>query len=507
MWPFSKKQEPVQRKHRPQKNLRMLTNDSSIITEEISRLMPNSAAGMYNPNQVFNSEAKSIRHRCRKLCMTSDLATRYIEMDVDNVIGEGITLKIPANVLSTEQYEHFTRAWNKFTCTKNFGVRKQFNFNTFQREVERFRAVDGESFVVLVETNDEAGFRVDIIDAERVGAHLQPNGADVGPLVIENGEYLRYGIFFDTYGRITKYRVSRDVRTPSDTFDVPSDHCLHLFNRKFPDQIRGISDIMPVIDSIGHHEAYLNAELIAKKISAQAMGFITQNPNTQLSDNEFVEDGSPLAIEETFEAGVFKELPPGYDIKSFSGGTQPAELQAMTKEVVSSVARGLNVFYNSLAGDLSSINYSSARYGALEERKMWRTRQNAMCDVILDPIFEMFVKKYAKRNGLDETLVEDLLLTRIWICPKWASVDPQKEADYYEKMIANGLKTRHDIIVEDGGDPEYVIPAWFAEQKKFIEASQPEVEKDDPVPAEKPEVTTEEETNTEEVKPVNKDDE
>ena len=61
------------------------------------------------------------------------------------------------------------------------------------------------------------------------------------------------------------------------------------------------------------------------------------------------------------EAGTIQQLPQGTDLSNFKLTTQQLRLTRFSKTVLRQISAGLNVSYNSLSNDLTSVNYSSIR--------------------------------------------------------------------------------------------------------------------------------------------------
>ena len=114
--------------------------------------------------------------------------------------------------------------------------------------------------------------------------------------------------------------------------------------------------------------------------------------------------------------------------------------------------------YNSLSSDLEGVSYSSIRSGTIEERDQWRVKQSWMINHFMMPIYERWLSMQLLTNsiGLGMTQYESLLDVR-WQAKSWNWVDPLKDIKASVEGINAGIKTRSEVISEQGGDIEDVF--------------------------------------------------
>jgi capsid protein len=127
-----------------------------------------------------------------------------------------------------------------------------------------------------------------------------------------------------------------------------------------------------------------------------------------------------------------------------------------------------------LAGDLSSVNYSSARIGLLEDRTLWESLQSQLIDIFCLPVYnawlEMGLLKTAIVNNLGQPLPafqKEKYSKVIFLPRRWHWVDPSKEATAYKLQLAMGLRSRADILREQGIDPDQMFAEIAEEQRLF----------------------------------------
>jgi len=125
----------------------------------------------------------------------------------------------------------------------------------------------------------------------------------------------------------------------------------------------------------------------------------------------------------------------------------------------------LGVAYNSLSSDLEGVSYSSIRSGTIEERDQWRVKQNWMIQHFMLPIYEQWLQMQLLKNTInqDMTMFDSLMEVR-WQAKSWDWVDPLKDIKASVEAINAGLKTRSDVISQQGGDIEDVYDQLAYEQ-------------------------------------------
>jgi capsid protein len=105
---------------------------------------------------------------------------------------------------------------------------------------------------------------------------------------------------------------------------------------------------------------YREAELVAARVAASKMGFITSPDGDGYTEDDLEDTHAPVM---SAELGSFEQLPTGMDIKLFDPTHPTSAFSDFHKAVLRGIASGLGVSYASLASDLENVNYSSIRQG------------------------------------------------------------------------------------------------------------------------------------------------
>ena len=165
-------------------------------------------------------------------------------------------------------------------------------------------------------------------------------------------------------------------------------------------QSRGFSPIASVLKELKMLHAYAEAELVASRVNASAMGFITSPSGDQFTGEDTSSDGfSPMM---NVEAGTIQQLPQGSDFKKFDTSHPTTAFDPFIKSILRQISAGLNISYNDLSNDYSSVNYSSIRQASLNDRDYYKTIQQFVINHFCKPVYERWLKMYLTSN--DEQL-------------------------------------------------------------------------------------------------------
>jgi lambda family phage portal protein len=220
-------------------------------------------------------------------------------------------------------------------------------------------------------------------------------------------------------------------------------------------QVRGVPWFHAVLLEGKNLAVYKGGVLDSCKMMAMSGGFFTKT----------LEDGVPPPIGEEDEDGVEKEItvdfspasfhiaPDGYKFEQFDP-KQPTQNHAeYVKLLEGEIAAGLDVPYFDLTGDLSNVNYSSARVGQADERDVWRDLQDFVAGVFCREVYHSWVRSSMLTGALRLTNREYVEVQNpSWRPRGWRYVDPQKEISANVEALANKLTTWTDVLGEQGID-------------------------------------------------------
>jgi lambda family phage portal protein len=218
---------------------------------------------------------------------------------------------------------------------------------------------------------------------------------------------------------------------------------------EWPGQVRGVPWISPALRSLAMLDGYREAELTAARVAAAKMGFYTIGSDEEVpaeleADGALVQEATP---------GGFELLPKGVDFKNFDPQHPNQAFADFVAAALRPAASAVGLSYNAFANDAQGLNYSALRATELEDRDEFKTLQAWMISSFCVPMF---------RDWLEAALLNDALglpASKLWkfnapefIGRGWQWVDPRNEVASNAEAVALGIKSRTQIVAEQGGD-------------------------------------------------------
>lgn len=234
---------------------------------------------------------------------------------------------------------------------------------------------------------------------------------------------------------------------------VAASDIAHVFEPRFPGQVRGVSWLAPVATRLLQLDSLEDAALMKARVSALFAGFIRDVEGSSTGNDDLASGDLSL------EPGTLRLLPAGQDI-TFSPVADMSGLNDFTRHLARTVAAGSGIPYAIVTGDLSDTNYSSGKMG-LEAFKRRRTAicASLLATRLLDPVWRRFatlevlsgrlVAPDFARNSAD-------YLGATWAWPAWAPLEPYREARADAELIKAGVRSREEVIASRGRDPAEV---------------------------------------------------
>jgi lambda family phage portal protein len=268
-------------------------------------------------------------------------------------------------------------------------------------------------------------------------------------LTTPQGGYIRQGVEFDANSKRVAYwlfkRHPGDVGLPLGGLvseRIPAEEVTHVFRVDRPGQSRGATWFSPILLKMRDFNDYEDAQLIRQKIAACFSVFtMDAEPSIDTAANAT----SDLA--DRVEPGMIMNLPPGKDVK-FGNPPGVEGYGDYARAQLRSIAAGLNLPYEVLTGDLSQVNFSSARMGWLEfQRSIHQWTYGMFIPQFCDPLWFWFIEAAALVNSK----VDGVAAT--WTPPRREMINPSEEVKAAITAIRAGIQTRSDFIRSLGNDP------------------------------------------------------
>jgi lambda family phage portal protein len=310
--------------------------------------------------------------------------------------------------------------------------------------------IDGEAFTHFAVDDDSLKLRYLASD------QIDPARTIVGNMSGAASPRIVQGIEVDAAGRRTAYWVlptAPDVPWASvgPPVSVPPMDIAHLFEPRFPGQLRGLSPLVPVATRLLDLDALEDAALKKAQISCLFAGFIRDLDNASGLAGDGKVDPATLSI----EPGSLRVLPGGADVTF----TQPSDMQGIDgtlKHMARSACAGASVPYMLASGDLAETSFSSAQVGQQAFRRRIRAFQsNCLVGQVLAPIWRRFVLLEVLTGRIrapDFERAPQAYLTAKFIFRGWPATDPLKAAKADVLELNARIRSRTEIIGENGRD-------------------------------------------------------
>ena len=449
-----------------------------------------------------------MRARSRDWAVNTDMGRRYVQLVKDNIIGASAPrLQVRAMMapgssqldeLGNNTIEAHWAAW----CAGPCDVTGRLSFAQLCRTLVACAARDGEYLVRRVRHSSlPYGYALQMMDVDRM---LTGNG---GAAQAEGANHVRLGVEVDQIGRVQAYHLHS--MHPSDSGSgkapaayanrVPADGMFHGYVLERPEQLRGYPWTAAILKRANTLDTYEQYAVQAAKIGAAKMGFYTIDkdaPVTEMTVEDF-KDATGNLVQDV-EAGMLEALPPGVNFESFNPDYPHQNFDSFVTTCVRGIAAGLNVAHHNLSGDMTGVNYSSARIAELSERQHWMGLQQWFIDGFVVPVFREWLGLALASGAITlpasgKSMPGDTLPK--WVAAasfqprRWGWVDPRADMDASVTSLENHLRSHRQIADEQGVDLDDVLSdeSRYREQVALL-GLQPAAGK--PVAPQQPNTTT-----------------
>jgi lambda family phage portal protein len=400
--------------------------------------------------------------RAREAALDNDYIRNYLKMVRDNVVGpKGFQLLPQIKDLDTGNSDRLAgdaiqAAYKEFSHKGNFDATGTMSRADFEALVAMTWATDGEAFIVRT-TGPNAGpwgFSWQLRDATL----LEVTHNEVLP----SGNVIRFGIEYDANTwRPVRYHFRRYAQEQLDyvaTYGskyeiVDARDVIHVFRPEMTGQKRGLSQVRTAIWRLRMLKGFQDAAVTNAEATAEKLGIIKDPDGTNTEDEE---------LEINSERASFLNIG-NREFSPFTSQFPDSQTGPFCADMLRGSSAGLGVSYASLASDLTGVNFSSIRQGALDEREAWKGIQEWFVEACIRPMYESWLshallRERIKVNGrpLKPERIEKYKQVA-WQGRRWSWIDPASEMAAHEKALALKLETRSSIIRDNGRDPDDVF--------------------------------------------------
>jgi len=434
-----------------------------------------------NPISETVDKGEDIREGVRDLFKNSPVSGALLRRMAYKVVGPGLTLQarpdyealgLPKEQASTwtKQVEREFRMWSK-TCDAT--QTDSLNRLAFLALLSWMR--DGDVF---------AGFPM----VKRKGQVYQTrvmliDGAQVGNNLSMMREGWLGGVKCDKYGAPEAYYI-RDWNPQLNDWaltgkEIPAfgsktgrRNIVHLVNKEWIGQRRGVSILAPVIEPLRQITQLSQAAVTKAIIQAFITVFITHNQAEAMESpvpvSDQVEPDEPQSYE--MGSGTVYDLDEGDDVKVVQSTSQP-DFDPVFKAIVMQIGANVGVAFEVLMMHFTA-SYSASRAALMESWTTFLTLRTWLVDLFLQEAYEAFLwEAVASGRIIAPGFFTDPAIRAAWCASRWTGrgpgqIDPLKEVNAAEKRLKNHLTTHEDEHTAiHGGDWDSSMDRLAAEEE------------------------------------------
>ncbi len=354
-------------------------------------------------------------------------------------------------------------AWKRWTESKLCTKARRFDFVQVQHLLLSSVIRDGEALVELIPDRgaNESNFSIHIVPIEMLDATYDYGTPPAGIRVHQGVEVGLYGEPIAYHLRPTVSPFDLDYpRLGYQRVRMPADRAIHAFRAFDANQWRGVTWLHAIVKTGAFLERYREAELIAARMGASkviAMHTTDDSPASLVAGLQTVrgKDGRErYVLEDQVEPGQTFAAPPGWQAQMLDPTHPNSNYADYEKALLRAMASAMGVSYHSFSGDLSDVNYSAARQGAMDEREVYRAVQEWFISTVIRPIFERWAL-YAATSGLFGSrsgVLDAVLESSVFQARGFGYVDPGRESTAQIAQLQAGLTSRTRILRMQGVD-------------------------------------------------------
>lgn len=445
------------------------------------------------PNALSETYGEKVLMAVRQLHNDNPLIAGGVEAIATMVVGRGIDLEPDSPDPAVNAV--LLRAWKR-ACRK-VDLAGEMAHDECQRLIMREWIVAGEAIVRHVSVRDGDGTRVvqEVIRRERLPIS-GPWGLATDARE-RNGNRVVQSIELDDRGVPVAYHVRGDsvddrlfTAMGESVTRVPASQVSHVFRRRSPGQLRGVSMLVAGVRTTLDLQEFLAAGLHQARVAASTGAFITgtapaardgkavQPPaiagQTTGALDEF---GRPVSV---MRPGAFTYIP-SKDAKVTTLGTNLPGPQFATAiaDLTRLVAVSMGVGYETLSRDFSRVNYSSAKMGQGIERAVFASMQQRIYQKVEVPRYRAWLTASLLDGSLARVLSAQQLAAIVAdfetyaeskaVYPGHVSVDPLKDANATAMELELGITSRRRACAERGRDWKTVVAELLDEEQQLVE--------------------------------------
>lgn len=409
----------------------------------VSRRSPTVRPVSGDADAISQGVRRRIMYSARDVVRNNATARRAVQVLVNNIVGTGIEPKLISDDASLAE------AWKIRAAQLNslaFDVQGASTLAGIQRLAVEAMITDGEALILWPDDDRGRGqCQVRVLEPEYLVDSLNGLAAIAGHVIYD-------GIEYDAAGRVVAYHLYDEhpdsavwlsPRRADGYSRVDAARVIHLYRIDRPGQRRGVSWFASVLDDLVALSDNDEAQMMRQKIAACMAVFWRSEKSPENA-----------GIPKTLSPGLIQQIGADDEV-SFANPPDVTGYDDFARIHLRRIAAGLGITYESLTGDLSSVNFSSARIGRIEmsqniEAVQWTLVMPRLCAPLARWILQGWALAEPLRLGALRTARLD------WTPPLPVIADPKMETQVAINRIEAGLSSRPAEIRKLGYEPSEI---------------------------------------------------
>ena len=441
----------------------------------INRLTASLANWSGSVNSDLDIALPILRARARSLAANNEHGKRFLSLVAINVVGRrNPKLQVramrdqrdpnKATTLDKSANDTIEMHWERWGRTADITGRHKSLYSLMRTAVKGV-ARDGEALVRKVRDRRlPYGMGLQLLEADRL--------EDARNQRLDNCNTVRQGVEVDSSLRAVAYWIK--TSHPGENYTtaaagverVPASEMIHLFLSERAEQVRGITWLHAVILRGSTIHQFEEAAVVAAKIGASKIAALERAEDAPDATASMADGISGGNLQINVEAGEMFELPPGYKMASWNPDYPHQNFESFLKACLRGLAAGLDVAAHNLTGDMTDVNYSSARIAELAERESWMALQDWFIENFTMPVYEEWLALSLLAGAITFDItgkalpaerLDKFLNASRFQGKRWSWVDPAKEADAHKVELENQLTSRTRIAAEQGEEFDDIL--------------------------------------------------
>ena len=403
-----------------------------------------------------------MRARSNELFRNTPHVKKFINLCKKNITGPfgfklSMDIRNPDESRDSLAEKKIREAWERWCTRENCTISGDMTFRDVQNLAITSAVRDGEFLARLIPNPAwPFGCRLELIESNMLDETYNTR--------LNNGNVVRMGVEMDAGRRPQAYWIKK-VKADLGYFQiftlererVDAKAFFHVYDKLWITQTRGVPWYVAAMIDLHFLRQYKFAGLVNTRANAERPYWITEGentPNKALHDN--VDENGNFEIES--EPGKPGFLPFGYDLKSLPGDFPTPQHGSYVKGTLKDIAAGMDASYASVSGDMTEANYSSTRWGAIDERDGWMLFQTWFIESFLERVFSEWLF-WALGTGYIQlpTAYFDKFNNPVFVGRIWPWVDPEKDVAAKGSELRFCMTSLKQVTAERGDDLEKIF--------------------------------------------------